>query len=201
MLYRPAVHIRTITETDIPRAADTLADAFLDDPFSVWLFPSDGLRDRLLRSWTMQLRVLSVPRGYAFATSDLDGVALWAPPSSPPPTFGQQMRLFFPFVRILGPRLPTALAGFRVIRRGHPSEPHWYLSTIGVAPKRQRSGLGSALMRPMLERADNERSITYLETFRPENVPYYERFGFRVTGEDDVPDDGPHMWSMTRLPL
>ncbi|MGH2759202.1 MAG: GNAT family N-acetyltransferase [Actinomycetota bacterium] len=195
------MEIRPMTPADIPRAASTLADAFLDDPFTVWLFPADGLRERLLRSWTMQLRVLSVPRGSAFATPDLGGIALWAPPSSPPPTLRQQLRLFFPFVRILGRRLPTAMSGFRVIRRGHPSEPHWYLSTIGVAPERQRSGYGRALMGPILERADREQTITYLETFKLDNVPYYERFGFRVTGEDDVPDAGPHMWSMTRLPF
>jgi ribosomal protein S18 acetylase RimI-like enzyme len=194
------VDVRQLTPADIPRAAATLADAFCDDPFSVWLFPARRLRERLLASWTMQLRVISVPRGYAFATADLDGVALWAPPGDPGLGFLQQLRLFVPFVRILGRRLPAAIAGFGVIRRGHPSEPHWYLSTIGVAPARQRAGLGRALIRPMLERADREQAITYLETFKPDNVAYYERFGFAVTGEDDVPD-GPHMWSMTRLPF
>lgn len=193
------MEVRPITSTEIPRAASTLADAFLDDPFSVWLFPADRLRERLVASWTQQLRVISVPRGFAFATPGLEGVALWAPPDSPGLSFVQQLRMFVPFVRILGSRLPAATAGFRVIREGHPSERHWYLSTIGVTPTRQRSGHGTALLHPMLERADHENTLVYLETFRPENVPYYERFGFTVSGEADVPD-GPHMWSMSRPP-
>jgi ribosomal protein S18 acetylase RimI-like enzyme len=193
--------VRPLELADIARAADVLADAFLDDPFAVWLFPEKRRRERLATSWAMQLRVISIPRGYAFATDGLEGVALWAPPGRDELTFGQQLRLLLPFVRILGPRrLPAASAGYGVIRRARPEEPHWYLSTIGVDPESQRRGFGAELMRPMLERADREQTLTYLETFRPENVPYYERFGFSVTEESDI-DGGPHMWSMSRGPL
>ena len=143
------------------------------------------------------MRVVSVPRGYAFATPGFEGVALWAPPGSQPSVV-QQARMLFPFMRVLGlRRLRTASAGYAVISGARPQEPHWYLSTIGVAPTEQRRGFGSALIAVMLERADRDGVMTYLETFTPDNVPYYERFGFQVTKEDDIPD-GPHMWAMTR---
>jgi ribosomal protein S18 acetylase RimI-like enzyme len=193
--------VRPLETRDIDLAADVLADAFLDDPFAVWLFREERRRERLAASWAAQLRVISVPRGFAFATDGLEGVALWAPPGPDELSFGQQLRLMLPFVRILGPRrLPAASAGYGVIRRARPEEPHWYLSTIGVATHRQRRGFGAQLLQPMLERADHEQTLTYLETFRPENVPYYERFGFTVTSEDDIPG-GPHMWSMGRRPV
>jgi hypothetical protein len=43
--------------------------------------------------------------------------------------------------------------------------------------------LGSALLKTMLTRCDAERMPAYLETSYPENVPFYERRGFRVTGD------------------
>jgi ribosomal protein S18 acetylase RimI-like enzyme len=193
--------VRPIEQHEIGRAADVLADAFLDDPFAVWLFRERRRRKRLAKSWAIQLRVVSLPRGYAFTTAGLEGVALWAPPGEDHMTFVQQLRLLAPFIRILGPmRLPMAAAGYGVITRARPPEPHWYLSTIGIAPAHQRKGFGTTLLRPMLERADVGSELVYLETFRPENVPYYERFGFRVVGEADI-REGPHMWSMSREPV
>ncbi|HYZ91978.1 MAG TPA: GNAT family N-acetyltransferase [Actinomycetota bacterium] len=193
--------MRRLEPHDIGRAAEVLAEAFTDDPFSMWLFPEKRLRERLVRSWAMQLRVVYIPKGHSYATDGLEGVALWTPPPGlVRSSLSEQLRLLFPYIRILGPgRLPRAAYGFGIIERAHPSEPHWYLSAIGVAPHQQRKGFGGTLLQPVLDRADRENTLTYLETFRPENVPYYERFGFRVVGEADIAD-GPHMWSMSRIP-
>lgn len=189
-----------LTTADTPRAAEVLADAFMDDPFAAWLFPGEDRRARLVTTWASQLRVISVPRGHAFTTPGVEGVAMWAPPGVTSPGVIQQLRMAIPFVRILGRRIGQANAGYQVIRRARPDEPHWYLSTLGVDPAHQRTGVGRALVTPMLDRADADGLIVHLETFKPDNVAYYERFGFTVTAEDDVPD-GPHMWAMARLPL
>jgi ribosomal protein S18 acetylase RimI-like enzyme len=197
-MSKPDVHV--VTRAEIARVARTLTDAFSDDPFTTWLFPHTRFLDRCVRSWTRQLAVVYVPNQTAYATADLSAAALWSPPEGWRLTIAQQLRLLRSYLRILGPgRLPRAAAGFGVIERAHPPEPHWYLSTLGVAQAHQRRGHGSSLIRPMLERADTERTLAYLETFNPENVAYYERFGFEVTMQDDIPG-GPHMWAMARRP-
>jgi GNAT superfamily N-acetyltransferase len=68
------------------------------------------------------------------------------------------------------------------------SEPHWYLNILGVRPERQRRGIGGRLLTHMLARLDRERIPIYLDTGRPENVPYYQRHGFVLAaqGYDDV---------------
>jgi hypothetical protein len=51
----------------------------------------------------------------------------------------------------------------------------------------------------MLVRCDEAGLGAYLESSKPENVPYYQRFGFAVTGQIDLPD-GPPLWPMWRAP-
>ena len=45
----------------------------------------------------------------------------------------------------------------------HPEEPHWYLPFVGTRPDRQSRGLGSAVMRPVLDACDVAGLPAYLE--------------------------------------
>ena len=62
-----------------------------------------------------------------------------------------------------------------------------------------RLGLATAVLALVLDRAEHENTPAFLETSDRANVEFYERLGFRVTGEIDVPDGGPHVWGMTRV--
>ena len=46
--------------------------------------------------------------------------------------------------------------------------------------------MGSLLMRVFCTRMDALGEDAYLETDKPEDVPFYERFGFEVVGEGEV---------------
>ena len=87
--------------------------------------------------------------------------------------------------------------GFEQLEALHPQTPHWYLYALGTDPEHQGKGIGSALFEPMLARCDAESRLAYLEASRPENVPYYQRFGFEVIGEFAMPR-GPVVWRMRR---
>ena len=85
------------------------------------------------------------------------------------------------------------------MRASHYREPHWYLSTLGTDPEAQGRGLGSAMLAPVLGLCDEDGWPAYLESSKESNIPFYERHGFRVTGEIQVPD-GPKLWPMLRPP-
>jgi ribosomal protein S18 acetylase RimI-like enzyme len=192
--------MRALTPADVPKAAEVIADAFADDPFWAWLFPGADRR-LVVRSWIRQLEIAYLPKGHSYTDADVRGAALWAPPGRWRLSLSQELRLAPSYLRLLGPRrMRLASRAFSVIEGGHPDEPHWYLSVLGVSPSHQRSGIGRSLLEPMLERADREGVAASLETFKMLNVPYYESLGFRVTKEDDIPDGGPHMWAMVRRP-
>lgn len=60
-------------------------------------------------------------------------------------------------------------------------------------------GVGSALMRPVLETCDRDGVPAYLEATSERNKRLYLRHGFEVTDEIRLPD-GPTLWRMWRAP-
>jgi len=83
-------------------------------------------------------------------------------------------------------------------------EPHWHVHMMAVRPDLQGRGLGSALIREVLERALREaKRPIVLTTHLPENVVFYRRVQLEVCGEQELrpPDDRPYtVWSMRRDP-
>jgi GNAT superfamily N-acetyltransferase len=79
-------------------------------------------------------------------------------------------------------------------------EPHYYLRALGIEPALQGRGLGSMLLRPVLERCDREGVGACLEASEPRNVSFYQRHGFDVVAEAHLPRGGPPIWFMSRPP-
>jgi ribosomal protein S18 acetylase RimI-like enzyme len=77
---------------------------------------------------------------------------------------------------------------------------HWYLWLLGVDPARQGQGIGSALIRPVLQQADAARLPCSLETMTERNVRFYQQHGFRVVRQGRCPLGGPMAWAMWREP-
>ena len=73
-------------------------------------------------------------------------------------------------------------------------------AAIGTSTASQGRGVGSALLRDMLDRIDEEQVPAYLESSNIRNVPLYERHGFTVVEEIRLGRDGPQMWRMWREP-
>lgn len=185
--------IRLATGADAPALTQALARAFHDDPVASWSLPSERRRPgQLARFYRERLRTLMADE-LVFCDDGRRGAALWAAPDRWRVAPAELARM-----RIVTRRTPVFLAGARRVDRAHPDEPHYYLNVLGVEPAAQGGGLGSRLMAPMLERCDSEGVPAYLESSKDRNVPFYERHGFRVTGEVDMPLGGPRLWLMWR---
>jgi len=184
------------TAGDITELSGVLQRAFETDPFHRWVLRSDrAWRQGSDRLWACVLS-MSVFNGKLLTTPDLAGAAIWSPPGYEAPAMGA-LRALVTLGWYSGTRLPTLLKGFSLQDEHKPDAPHWYLYAIGTDPQQQGRGVGSALIRPMLELCDNQGLAAHLDTNTESNVRFYEGHGFRVSGEFDLPD-GPHSWAMTR---
>jgi len=52
--------------------------------------------------------------------------------------------------------------------------------------------------RPSLDRLDEQGLPGYLDTQNPNNVSLYQRFGFEVVHEDEIPGTSVRHWAMLR---
>ena len=181
-----------------PSLARTLARSFYDDPVFRHFFPDDASRlERSERLFAGMLLRAAEPHDEIHTTAGHAGAAIWFPPGHAHLSVWQQLRYLPTMVRVGGRDLPRILRNLSVMEAQHPSEPHYYLNILGTDPDRQGEGIGSALLRAVLDRCDERGIPAYLEATSERNRPLYERHGFRVTDEIQLPD-GPVIWAMWR---
>ncbi|SFO45687.1 MULTISPECIES: GNAT family N-acetyltransferase [Actinomadura] len=201
---RPSPPVRTARDADAAEIAAVLGRAFDDDPVWRWLLPDDTSRVRRMTAlFGIMLRQVHLPHGATEATGrdGTQAAALWAPPGRWRIPLHRQAAQGVPLLRALGTRTSAMLRTLGAIEKHHPKEPHWYLAVLGTDPPAQGNGLGAALLRSRLDRCDAEGLPSYLESSKEQNVPYYERFGYRVTRELTLPGKGcPPVWLMWREP-
>ncbi|MHB1988964.1 MAG: GNAT family N-acetyltransferase [Acidimicrobiales bacterium] len=194
--------VRPVEASEVRALSTCLAMAFEDDPVSCYLFPSRRTRlRRLERYFNWQFGHVFLPKGEAWTTSDLAGASLWMPPGRRAPTVSEALGQLAAVVRILGVQTGRAIRLLEQLEAAHPKTAHYYLGTIGIHPDRQGSGIGSGLLRVVLDRLDDEAIAAYLESSKEENLAFYHRHGFEVTGEIGQQNSGlPRIWLMWREP-
>ncbi len=185
---------------DVEAICDVLQAAFYDDPVMTWLLPDDNKRRyRSAGMFKVMLDIHYMKTNTVWTTPDQVGAALWAPPGHwKIPTF-DIVKAGHRLLWSMGARSLTGIRFLDYVDKQHPSEPHWYLGFLGTTPAQQGKGVGSALLQPVLERCDAEGLPAYLESSKEQNIPFYSRHGFAVTGEIKYPN-APTLWPMWREP-
>jgi GNAT superfamily N-acetyltransferase len=201
----PGFEIARLQPDQAGAATATLARAFHDDPLFNFLVPD--LLSQARANLTFMQSLVADARAFdeiwvAKAGTKVVAVAVWLPPGTYPRGVQRETIGILRDLRSvprLGSRLLVSIRLQNALARAHHrvKEPHWYLSLLGADPAFQRSGAGSALLAPMLERCDSEGLPVYLETQKEANVPWYHRFGFAVVEELRV-RGCPSMWAMRR---
>lgn len=194
--------VRPATPADLPRAARSLANAFADDPIWTWLTRDDSRRYERGAPGFFEAEsghVLDGP-GTVLVDEEIGGAALWCAPDNWKSSPRQMLQIMGPALRLMGTRAPRALAALTSLEKAHPKTPHWYLAFLGTDPSHQGKGIGSALIRGVTDRCDEEGMPAYLESSKESNVPFYGRHGFEVTAEHRFAKDGPSLWLMWREP-
>jgi ribosomal protein S18 acetylase RimI-like enzyme len=183
------------------RVSATLADAFATDPILQWLIPSrPGRRARLSRLFALELERYVLPAGRVLTTDDVRGASLELPPDAWMWPNTMPLSAAIGWVRVFGLGLSRATETQRSFERNHLQERHYYIRYVGVAARFRGEGLGTALLRPTLDRCDREGVPAYLEASSDRSAALYQRLGFIHLGEQLLPG-GPAFWPMRRPPV
>ena len=198
---REASTVRKVRADDATRAAVALGEAFESDPVACWLIPDDVLRrDLLERAFLLFLRRIWLAQDACYMTDGGVGAAVWELPGQWKLGVWDQLRLLPRLALTYRGYTPRLVGTINAMESGHPKAEHHYLAFVGVVPEWQGRGIGAALLKPVLDRADAERMPAYLEASSPRNRSLYERHGFAVTEEFHVGKGSPPLWRMWREP-
>lgn len=195
--------LQRFTGQHLPQTAAMIGRAFHNDPLPIYIYPQEARRARRLPlMFAIALRY-TLRYGEITTTPEGTGAACWLPPGQTSMTIPRLLRIgalaeVFRMGRSATRRMEHATNYTEKMHKRCITEPHWYLLILGIEPAHQGQGIGGRLLRAGLARADASHLPCYLETMNPENVPLYQKFGFKVVEEADIPGSNVHVWSMVR---
>lgn len=190
------VKIREMQRSDVRQVADVLGRAYATNPVFLAIY-----RGKQMIAPRIQITFEALFRhqpGSSFA-AELDGrvlggfsIAKW------PACQAMSLKVMLPGLRAMGGLGPITrgMKWQAMCKRHDPQKPHWHLKAIGVEPDFQGKGIGGQMMDFYCGIIDKDRLEAHHETDRAENVPFYERFGFKVVQEEAV--IGAKQWYMLR---
>jgi GNAT superfamily N-acetyltransferase len=196
--------IRPASAADRATLTNSLASAFANDPLFTWMAgvgPNQSIEPKLRIVFNTFLKLdLVRDEHLVFMDEDGIGVAIWKAPNKWKMANGDMLRALPSMLRSFGTKATRMMGAFNAIEKVHPKEEHYYLEALGTRQDMQSKGVGSAVIRDMLDRCDREGVPAYLESSNVRNVPFYARHGFEATGEIVVGKGAPTVTAMWREP-
>jgi ribosomal protein S18 acetylase RimI-like enzyme len=197
--------VRLARNGELSTAATVLTDAFVDEAgLNYWLRQGRDKERARRRFFDEAVKGIVHPQRQlwlAEAQGDALGAAIWLGP-------GQKAFDFSLAQQVAMTPLLFAVSGVTGSLRGlalgeklaalHPHTPHAHLVFVGVSPKAQGQGVGSAILKATLAPLDAQGVLAILEATTERNVALYQRHGFEITNELRLPE--LHVRVMTREP-
>jgi GNAT superfamily N-acetyltransferase len=182
--------------------AMVLGQAYYDEPHIRYILRDEQSRIRLLPDFFRAAIHATQLNGGIHTTHHLEGAALWMGPGSKL-TVAWTMRsalqsISHQFEWATLRRCVTLGLHLDQVHQQLINRRHLYLMALGVEPSVERESVRTALIEPVLARADAEGLPCYVETFNDKELPFYKRHGFRIAGSGKITGVGPDFWAMIR---
>ena len=195
---------RQLTLSDVEQTAQVIAQAFIEDPLTSFMLPIKATRVKTLLKFFRVYAEINIKAGRGFGVGEpLQGVAFWKFPSQESmsisvKSLGKLLPLLITMYPIGYFRARKIIDQIDVLHAKHAPEPHFYLDNLGVLAAARGQGLSSKLIRPFLQKADEQKVVAYTDTVTKTNVPLYEHFGFQCVEESFIKETGITVYAMKR---
>jgi ribosomal protein S18 acetylase RimI-like enzyme len=183
------IGIRRMSPNGVGAACKVLGLAFADNPNTLVVARGDRVRAQRMTESGARFAKLGRRYSHVLVAEDKGSVvgvlnAIQWPNCQL--RLSEKLKIGPSMIRVTGLGLPRAFKMMNVWARHDPGERHWHVGPIGVHPELQGRGVGKALLAAFLDMADEQGLPAYLETDVDRNVALYEKFGFKVIGQEDI---------------
>ncbi len=183
---------------DLAAAAAVLTDAFANDPWFNWVYPSAAQWPQHPQEWFELVLGRTFVKGHTFVADA--GVTTWIPPDVPFPE-ATDIDLAVSLLQVqIGDRGAVALGVLGQAGASFPDLPRFHCAFVGVKHDAQGGGIGGALMARVLDVCDREGVPASLTSSNDANLPWYRSLGFDEIDAVTVPDADFKLWPMWRQP-
>ena len=179
---------------DQPVLANILKRAFEEDPVMRWILPSPAEYHRVSQTYFELIVKQSLYPERCYTTEDRCGVSLWQEPNYRP-AMGSQLLNFFRVTWLLRGNISRILNLQSIMASYRPGKPFWHLTYIATDPVKQGKGIGTSLIKPVINIAREQDTPVYLECSNRTNLSFYRAHGFRLVDEVSYPEY-PTIWPM-----
>lgn len=192
-----------IKKTDLKKCAEIAAKAFIDDESSKFIL-SSKLTHKALCDFYLIIYNALYNKMYMFSESEnIDGFVIISPVKNSELSLWEfiqagGLKLIFSNGLNFVVRSLNYEKNCIKIRKKFVSSDDWYIFQFGVSPAKQGIGLGSKIMKPILNWFDSEKIACYLETQKDVNVDIYNHFGFVLKSIDTLPNKNIKQFAMLR---
>ena len=201
-----SVTVTELSSHQLKKAASKLAAAFFNYPMFTFYFPDPQRRARYLPWYLRNVLNCAFRYGDVYTTPEVSGVIFTLPPGHTKISLWEYVQNGF--------LLTPLLLGLQNYKRSMDCEdfvgrtqtrlmqdrPHYYLWGLAVDPARKSKGIGTALMQPVLEKADADKMPIYLETHDERTVGDSQRYSFELIHTVNIPKYDLPIWCMLREP-
>lgn len=164
-----------------------LTSSFRSNKSVNYIIKQDGKREQRLRSLMEYSFDVCYLFGNIFLSEDKKGCALMVLPDKKKTnltTILLDLKLIFYCTGFAN--VKKAIKREAKIKELQPKEPIYHLWFIGVDPAEQNKGIGSALLAELIKDGTSMQRTICLETSTLKNIPWYEKFGFKIYNELDL---------------
>ncbi len=188
-----------IQKRDLKNAVDVLTDAFSKESMWKEVF-TDEEKNRILTEVMVRF---CLKYGSVYATSEnFEGIMALAPHDKEMTTWTiVRSGAFFLSMKIAdeAKKMEVLNSAVEEAKKSLNLGSHIHLLMMGVSQEFQGKGFGGKLLRALIEKAEAEKKLIYLETQKENNVKLYEKYGFSVKKKIILPEPlNLPMWLMVR---
>lgn len=192
-----------LQKSDIIQASKVFAQAMFHDDLHKYLLPEENTRLKKLECFYEFKLKLELNNSFK-TSSNLEGVCIWEGPDDHHSAITlKEIILGLPLIFTIGIPSLIRMIKYQIwsskIRESLTSKRYWYLNVIAVSPAHQGKGFATKMMKPFIEKASENNEEVYLETQNKNNVPIYEKFGFRILESQKFDKTGIIQYCMIKI--